>query len=479
MMSFPDHKTKTVCTIGPASRSRDVLEQLMLSGMDVARLNFSHGNPGQHLQDIRAIREISSSLNVNVAVLADLPGPKIRVGELEGGSCLLTQGSTVTLTVRDVQGTSSLIPVRFAGFAHSVQPGERIFLSDGFIELEVLGKSGDDVQCRVVVGGVLLSKKGLNLPDSNLNVDAVTDSDLRLMEFGMDAGVNLFGLSFVNGPDDIRKARAHAASRGRQVRLVAKIERKGALDRIDGIIEAADGIMVARGDLGVEIPIEQVPIVQKQLILKASFAAKPVITATQMLESMTGNTRPTRAEATDTANAVFDGTDAVMLSEETAIGSYPVESLRMLVKIARTSEDSRSKVVSGSVVPNAIMQAMELKGGSVDDVLSLNVVRSVVALGIRSVIVPSGSGLTARMISRFKGDIHIIAFCENDGVLKSLCLSYGVLPVAGPDLASDEETMAYLRGKGVISAGEPVILVQRCPVEGSAAGHGMKIITSD
>lgn len=473
---LPKHKTKIVCTIGPASRKRNVLKGLILAGMNVARLNFSHGDLGQHAQDIETIRQVSRELEKNVAILGDLPGPKIRIGELEGGSCTLKQGDRVVLTSRRVQGTSSLIPVQFDEFPGSVQPGSRIFLNDGFIELRVLEKAGEDVLCRVVIGGDLLSNKGMNLPDARLTMSAVTGEDLEFISFGLEQGIDMFGLSFVRSPEDIGRVREFASGKGADIFVVAKIERAEAVKNSEKIIEAADAVMVARGDLGVEVPIEEVPIIQKKLILQANMASKPVITATQMLESMTGNTRPTRAEVTDVANAVFDGTDAVMLSEETAIGKYPAKACRMLSRIAMTAEAGRAGVVSGTVVPDTIRRFIESSGNSIKETLSLNVTGPIVSLGIRCVVVPSLSGLTARMISRLKTDAWIIALCRNDFVLKALCLSSGVHPVSQEGISSDEDIIAYVRGNGYIRRNETFILVKRSPYNHLGTENTMKII---
>jgi pyruvate kinase len=474
---LPNHKTKIVCTIGPASQSKDALRSLIESGMNVARLNFSHGSLDVHRKNISKIREVSSETGCNVAILADLPGPKIRIGNIRGGSCILKQGDDVVLTTRDVEGTSSLIPVQFEEFSECVRVGERIYLNDGFLELKVIEKKGRDALCRVNIGGKLLSRKGMNLPDSHLTLDAVTEDDIELLSFGLEEGIDIFGLSFVSSAGDILKARRIASEKGREIYIVAKIERREALDRIDEIIAEADALMVARGDLGVEIPIEQVPIVQKQLILQANLASKPVITATQMLESMTSNTRPTRAEATDVANAVFDGTDAVMLSEETAIGKYPAEACRMLSKIALAAEARRSAVPSGMIVPETIIRTVEGRSNSVEDALSLGVVRSIASLGIRSVVVPTRGGSTARMISRFKGNAWIIALCSDMAVLKRLCLSYGVHPLPKGDISSDEAIISYLHGQGLVSGRESVILVRRDPCGDLGTAHTMRIIT--
>ncbi len=471
------HKTKIVCTIGPASRGREVMKGLMLAGMNVARLNFSHGDLEGHAADIRAIREIAGELGLNVAILADLPGPKIRIGILQGGACTLVQGERVVLTERGVEGSASLIPVQLTQFSSSVQPGDRVFLNDGFIKLKVESIKGEDVTCEVVIGGQLLSKKGMNLPDSDLHIDAMTERDQELLVFGMDQGVDMFGISFVGNARDLEKARAVARKKGKGVFLIAKIERPDALHNIDDIIRAADGIMVARGDLGVEIPIEEVPIVQKQLIHKANLASKPVITATQVLESMTGNTRPTRAEVTDAANAVFDGTDALMLSEESAMGKYPVDACAMLTRIASCAEKNRVAVVSGRTAAETVRKSIEDSGSSTTDVITLDAVHASVFLGISSVVVPTRSGLTARSISRFKGEAWVIALCRQPDAVLPLCLSYGVLPVMGEESASDEHMIAFLVSKGIISSFDPVILVKRDPFGDSRTAHSMKIVT--
>ncbi|HOE71527.1 MAG TPA: pyruvate kinase [Deltaproteobacteria bacterium] len=474
--ALPKHKTKIVCTIGPASRKKQVLKGLILAGMNVARLNFSHGNLDQHARDIDAIRQVSRMLGRDVAILGDLPGPKIRIGQLESGSCTLKRGDRVVLTTRRVKGTSSLIPVQFEDFPRSVEPGGRIFLNDGFIELKVLEKKGRDVLCRVVIGGSLLSNKGMNLPDAHLTMSAATSEDLRFITFGLEHGIDMFGLSFVRSPRDIRRVREFASKKGSDIFVVAKIERGEAVRGSEAIIDAADAVMVARGDLGVEVAIEDVPLIQKQLILQANLAAKPVITATQMLESMTDNTRPTRAEVTDAANAVFDGTDAVMLSEETAIGKYPVRACTMLAKIAAAAEAGRYRAVSGTVVPETIRRFIESSGSSIKETLSLNVGRAITSLGIRCVAVSSRSGLTARMISRLKSDAWIIALCRNESVLKGLSLSSGVHPVILDGASSDGDIIAYLRSRGFVRKNEAFILVRRSPCDDLGTENTMKII---
>ncbi|HVM32117.1 MAG TPA: pyruvate kinase [bacterium] len=327
-------KTKLVCTIGPASRSDAMLEKLLLAGMNVARLNFAHEKLEKHHSDIQAIRRASAKTKRPCQILADLPGPKIRVGQIKHEPVELLHGREIWLTSEKVVGTSKRVSVEYPHLAKSVKKGGLVFLNDGFMQLQVLQIKGTDVRCRVLIGGPLLSHKGLNLPSAKLLVDAVTDQDLKFVEFGLSEGVDFFGVSFVQKAADILKVRAFAHKRGKIIRTIAKIERSEAIRNIDSILKVTDGIMVARGDLGVEVPIETVPLIQKRLIAKANWAGIPVITATQMLESMTHNIRPTRAEVTDVANAILDGTDGVMLSEETAIGEYPVQTVDMMEKIA-------------------------------------------------------------------------------------------------------------------------------------------------
>ena len=341
-MAFPANKTKIVCTIGPASDSQDILERLIRAGMNVARLNFSHGDFAEHQAVIRRIRAASRATGRRVAIMADLPGPKIRLGQFAEEPVKLRAGDTFTLTTEEIEGTVDRVSVTFAELPQAVRPGNRLFLNDGLIQLKVLESAGREVRCEVLIGGQLSSRKGLNLPGIDLGISAFTDHDRHCLAFALENGVDAISQSFVENTTDIAAVRKAAADLGHDPFLIAKIERSGALDHIDDILQAADGIMVARGDLGVEIPIAQIAIVQKQLIWKANRLGKPVITATQMLESMTTNRRPTRAEATDVANAVLDGTDAVMLSGESAMGQFPVDAAEMLATIAANIEPLRT-----------------------------------------------------------------------------------------------------------------------------------------
>ena len=480
-MSFklPKSKTKIVCTIGPACRDRAILQKMILAGMNVARLNFSHGTLTDHARDIRTIKDLSEKLDRPVAILADLPGPKIRIGELENGSCTLERGKKVVLTGRDVIGSASIIPVQFTPFIRSIKKGSRIFLNDGFIHLKVLDIQGSDALCRIITGGQLLSHKGMNLPDARLTVNPVTEKDLEFVKFGLESGVDLFSVSFAKSPDDVRQVKEFARGFGKEAFVVAKIERKEALEKIDAIIDAADGLMIARGDLGVEIPIEKVPVTQKQLILKANCAAKPVITATQMLESMTGNTRPTRAEVTDVANAILDGTDAVMLSEETAIGSYPLDAVKMLVKISRVAENQRDSLVTGMSIPDEVIHTVMQRAPSIADTISLDVASSLNTLNIRYVIVRAITGATARRISRFKGRPWMLAFCLNESTQKNLCLSYGVYPLVLKHALSEVEIVSWLKEQEIVKSADTLIMVRGLPFDNLGRENSLKIIRLD
>jgi pyruvate kinase len=340
-MPFPAHKTKIICTIGPASDSPAVLEGMIHAGMNVARLNFSHGDFESHANTIQKIRAASETTKKRVAIMADLPGPKMRIGELEAEPIELELDDPFTLTTDDIIGNpddiignQTRVSVSFPRLPKAVKPADKLFINDGLVEIEVIKVEGNDVHCKVLVGGRLRSRKGLNLPGIDLGISAFTDRDQDCLKFALQNGVDAISQSFVETGEDIKAVRKAAKDLGHDPFIIAKIERIGARNHIDEILDAADGIMIARGDLGVEIPIEKMAIAQKLLMHKANLAGKPVITATQMLESMAHSRRPTRAEATDVANAILDGTDCVMLSGESAMGEYPVDATAMLAKIA-------------------------------------------------------------------------------------------------------------------------------------------------
>ncbi|HII01414.1 TPA: pyruvate kinase [Methanosarcinaceae archaeon] len=477
-MQFPDHKTKIVCTIGPASSSESMLREMVLKGMNVARINFSHGDFESHGEIIRRVRKVAEELDRVVAILADLPGPKIRIGKLEKEPVMLYKGKKVTLTVEDVPGTEERIPVNYEQLPESVEKGSLIYLRDGFIQLRCLEVSGRDVLCEVLIGGELFSHKGLNLPGAKIFLDTVTERDFEILEFALEEGVDTFSVSFVEKAEDIRKVRNFAADRGKAAYIVAKIERGQAVRNIDGILEEADALMVARGDLGVEIPIQEMPAVQKELIYKAKLLGIPVITATQMLISMTDNIRPTRAEATDVANAILDGTDAVMLSEETAVGSYPVEVVEMMAKIAKATENWRVRTKWGL---DTILQGILAREMSVDEVITLQVHEALQKLPVAAILTPTRSGATPRRISRFKPEPWILAFSRFPKTCSSLSLSYGVYPIYVKDPIEGWEEKATEKAKelGLAKTGDLVIYTQG-PASGKPGGTNvLKILTMD
>ncbi|PIE58056.1 MAG: pyruvate kinase [Desulfobulbus propionicus] len=416
------NKTKIVCTIGPASRSPEVLEKLMAAGMDIARLNFSHGGFEQHKKDIQQIKAVAHKLGKPVAIMADLPGPKIRIGDLAEEEIELVNGQSLILTTLDVVGTTEKIAVNLPNLHQVVAVGENIFLNDGFLQLEVKEIRGRDIHCRVVVGGPLRSKKGLNIPDVDLGIDILTEKDKEIAAFALENGADALSLSFVEKAEDIVELRELANDLDHDPFIIAKIERSQAITNLDAILSQADGIMVARGDLGVEIPIARIPVVQKMIVRKANQLGKPVITATHMLESMIHNVIPTRAEATDVANAILDGTDCVMLSGESAVGKHPVESVTTLSDIAVEAEHLRStqKSYSSSALTPASCSL---------DIIAPSVEASVYRLSPAAVLVPTRSGTTARNIARHHLPVWVVGVSKKKKSCMDMVFTYGVIPV--------------------------------------------------
>jgi pyruvate kinase len=425
MNSLPDHKTKIVATIGPASESPEMLERLIRAGLNVARLNFSHGDFTGHAERIARIRAAERATGRRVAIMADLPGPKMRVGKIEPEPIQLKVGESFTLTSDDIVGNAQRVSMSFARLPQVVKPGNRLFLNDGLVQIVVEGVTGNDVHCRVAVGGELRSKKGLNLPGIDLGISAFTDHDRACLEFALKSGVDAVSQSFVESAADIQAVRAAAQAIGKQPFLIAKIERADALKHFDEILKATDGIMVARGDLGVEVPIEEMAILQKQLIARASLAGKPVITATQMLESMTTSRLPTRAESTDVANAILDGTDCLMLSGESAMGKYPEEAVAMLARIAAYTEANRPP----TRLEDLKAMARQRQPGSAAEAIADVVEHALETVPCAAVFVPTRTGTTARMISRFNPPVWLIALSRESAVCQGLAFSYGVHPV--------------------------------------------------
>ncbi len=415
-------RTKIVCTIGPASGSAVVIERLIRAGMDVARLNFSHGTHEQHAGFVRAIRRISARLGQSVAIMQDLPGSKGRTGKLRDGQVNLKQGAGFILTTRAVVGDQHRVSINLTGLPRQVKPGNSIFLNDGAIHLVVESTTDTDVVCRVEVGGPLGPSKGINVPGVDLNLASITGEDERHLSFGLEQGVDFVALSFVSGAGDILRVKRFLGDRGAEIPLIAKIERQEALRNVDDILQVADGVMVARGDLGLEIPVQRVPLAQKEIVRKCNRAGKPVIVATQMLESMVASPSPTRAEVADVANAILDGTDAIMLSAETATGSYPVRAVRMMSSIALRTE---------TALPFA--QILEKKGGDLepqtDDAIAYAACHAAQQLRVAAIVAFTASGSTARRVAKYRPRAPILALTPNEAVGRSLALVWGVHPI--------------------------------------------------
>jgi len=471
-VTLPLHKTKIVCTIGPASESREVMERMLLAGMNVARLNFSHGDFAGHARVIETLRAAARSTGRRLAILADLPGPKIRIGRLEKEPLELRSGNAFTLTTDDIVGNAGRVSVSFPLLPRAVGPGATLFLNDGLIQLQVEGVEGEEVRCRVVVGGEIRSRKGLNLPGIDLGIGAFTDHDRDCLRFALENGVDAVSQSFVNRAEDIGAVRSAAAELGHNPFVIAKIERSTALEHLDEIMDEADGIMIARGDLGVELPIEQIPIVQKRLMRLANRRGKPVITATEMLESMTRNRRPTRAEATDVANAILDGTDCVMLSGESAMGDYPVESVAMLAKIAAAIEPHRP-----TVTVRELFAGIELREKlRPSHLIALSVETSLGYVTPAAVFVPTRSGTTARRIAAFRLPVWIAAVSSQEATCQRLQFSSGVWPIHEPDHPEDWNSYVakWVSDQGL--SGDTVILTEGPSSKHPEANHRMEVI---
>ncbi len=420
---LPIKKTKIIATIGPASQEIPILEQLIKNGMNVARINFAHGDYAAHTRVIANVRQAAANTGQRVAIMGDLPGPKMRIGELATESVMLERGQPFTLQTEPTIGDQYRVSLDFAALTTVFKPGDRIYMNDGYIQLEVQRVAGNAVHCTVVVGGELRSRKGVNFPGIDLGISAFTDNDYELLRFCAEQQLDAVSQSFVQGPDDILAVREAATALNYRPFLIAKLERAETVKNLEQILQVVDGIMVARGDLGVEIPIEEVAIVQKQMIRQANRYGKPVITATHMLESMIDNRRPTRAEATDVANAILDGTDCVMLSGETAIGSFPDEAVAVMARLAQVAE------AQGTV--NDTIEALIAAEGvhrdlSLEDRTALGVYHSARELEPAIILTPTDTGATPRRLARFKLPTWIVAFSVRESTCQQLQFSYGV-----------------------------------------------------
>jgi pyruvate kinase len=454
-------RTKIIATIGPASDSPDIIRYFIQAGVEVFRLNFSHGDYNYHARVFQLIREISDSLKKPVAILQDLQGPKLRIGTLAQDKIVLSQGGEVTLKFGEKTDDSSIIPVRERELINSLRPQASVMLADGLIELKVVETREDGVLCRVINGGELESKKGINIPNITINVPSVTSKDLEDLQFGLKLGVDFIAVSFVRKAADVLQVKNILEAARVNIPVIAKIEKHEAVENLDDIVLASDGVMVARGDLGVEIPLEEVPIIQKEIIEKCNRLGKPVITATQMLDSMMRNPRPTRAEVTDVANAIFDGTDAIMLSGETAIGKYPKESVLTMAKIAEYTE---SQLKYNEI----LRRRAEFSTNSPTDAIGYATCEIAQRLGAKAIITSTQSGYTARMVAKYRPPQPIIAVTPDANIQRRLLLLWGINPLLTRIYTTTDEMIeasvqASLEA-GYIRKGDTIVLTGGIPV---------------
>ena len=449
-------KTKIICTMGPNTNDRNLMKALAENGMDIARFNFSHGDYEEQKSRLDMLKSIREELGLPVAALLDTKGPEIRTGLLKDEKKVtLTEGQTYTLTTRDIIGDDKIGHINYSGLNEDVTAGNKILIDDGLIELEVQEVNGTDILCKVINGGELGMRKGVNVPNVKIKLPALTDKDKADIQFGIEQGFDFIAASFVRTADAIREIREILDEAGSSIQIIAKIENAEGIENLDAIIEASDGIMVARGDMGVEIPAEQVPHIQKTIIRKCNLACKPVITATQMLDSMIRNPRPTRAEVTDVANAVYDGTDAVMLSGETAMGKYPVEALKMMAQICEASEQYldysayRQRRVSDENASN------------ISNAVCYSSVSTAHDLSAKVIVAPTISGFTARLLSKWRPGVQIIGLSPSASAVRQMQIYWGVKPfqakrAESTDLLIDS-SLDLLKNKGIIESGDVTV----------------------
>ena len=454
-------KTKIICTMGPNTNDRDLMKALALHGMDIARFNFSHGDYEEQKMRLDMLKSIREETGLPIAALLDTKGPEIRTGLLKDGKKVtLEAGQTYTLTTREIVGDNQIVHINYSGLNEDVAEGNRILIDDGLIELKVQEVNDTDIVCQVVNGGELGEKKGVNVPNVKIKLPALTDKDKADIQFGIEQGFDFIAASFVRTADAVREIRQILDEAGSSIQIIAKIENAEGIENLDAIIEASDGIMVARGDMGVEIPAEEVPHIQKIIISKCNQACKPVITATQMLDSMIRNPRPTRAEVTDVANAVYDGTDAVMLSGETAQGKYPVEALQMMVHIVESTEEHLE-------YDSILRKAEEHRMKSASSALGHATVTTATNLRAKCIITPTVSGATARVVSKFKPKTNIIGVSPNEATLRRMQIYWGVQPLKSIEVTTTEDictgAIDLVCAKQLAETGDIVILTAGIP----------------
>lgn len=475
-MSRLHRMTKIVCTIGPSSNTEDRIEQLALAGMNVARLNFSHGSHEDHKAVIDAIRRVEKKLDRTIGILMDLQGPKIRVGTMLEGAQVITAGTEVILSPEKVLGTGELIPIDYPNLVKDAQVGDTILMDDGLLECRIIEKNGDLIKAKVIVGGLLKSRKGVNLPNVRISISAITEKDYQDLDFGLTQGVDIVALSFVRSARDVQELISYVRAKGSNAAIIAKIEKPEAIPVIDEIIEEADGIMVARGDLGIEIPSDQVPLVQKHIIRRCRQLGKPVITATQMLESMINNPRPTRAESSDVANAVLDGTDAVMLSGESASGKYPIEAVSVMDRICRSVEAE-----TDTIYQSLSFKRPEWKEKQVIEALCYSCSKLAEDVEASVIATITHSGTTARRIAKYRPNVPIVAFTESEIVARQLTLVWGVHSVKIDRLFDTDQSIErmehYLLKHAWLNHGERAILSTGIPTAQKGRTNMIKIST--
>jgi pyruvate kinase len=455
-------KTKIVCTIGPASESVDTLVELMNAGMNVARLNFSHGDHEEHGARIKNIRVAAKLTGKTIGILLDTKGPEIRTGDMATEKVNLEKGQDLIVSMDEVKGTNEKISVTYTGLAADVQPGSKILLDDGLIELEVVSVTNNDIHTKVLNSGVLKSKKGVNVPGVSVNLPGITEKDAKDILFGIEQGIDFIAASFVRRATDVLEIRELLEKNGApNIMIIPKIENREGVDNIDEILGVSDGLMVARGDLGVEIPAEEVPLVQKQLIKKCNASGKPVITATQMLDSMQRNPRPTRAEASDVANAIFDGTDAIMLSGETAAGDYPVEAVKTMNRIATRTEEA----LNYRELFDARTNESET---TITDAIGQAVANTALNLNVSTIITATVSGHTAKVVSKYRPKASIVAVTNTEEAMRKLTLVWGVFPQLGQTATSTDEMLDVAVNEalksGLVRHGDLVVITAGVPV---------------
>ncbi|MBK5291571.1 MAG: pyruvate kinase [Acidobacteriia bacterium] len=476
--------TKIVATLGPSSTDPDTIAWMMDAGVDVFRLNASHGNQAEHGARLETVRKLEKERNRAVGVLLDLQGPKIRLGQFENGGCDLPAGACFTITTEQVMGTPVIASTTYADFAKDVKPGNRVLLADGSVELKVLSSDGVAARCEVVRGGYISDRKGINLPGVHVSTPAMTKKDMADLRFGIEAGIDMVALSFVRTRDDLLRLRHFLEEHDARIPIVAKIEKPEAWTRLDEILDEADGVMVARGDLGVEMALEKVPFIQKSIIEKARQRGKFVITATQMLESMIENQTPTRAEVSDVANAIYDGTDAVMLSAETSAGKYPVASVAMMATIARETDSSHLKPRAAEQAPFCAGSSEGARQSLAEDSSQVEIVADAAyhaakVMRAAAIVVFTSTGATARLVARHRPKVPIYAFTPSLAVARQMSVLYAVKALQEPNLASTDEMMAQMDRRllelGLVKQGDRVVFVAGQPIGRPGSTNMMKL----